>query len=65
MIENMLMNGEDIRGKLLLPYLNNLGIYASEISLEKSFSIRLGKSECPAAGRSDILCQRNEKNPIH
>lgn len=56
------MNEEDIRGKLLLPFLNNLGFDASEISLEKSFSIRLGKSQHTIKGRSDILCKRNGKN---
>lgn len=58
----MLMNEEDIRGNLLLPFLNDLGFDVSEISLEKSFSIRLGKSQRPIHGRSDILCKRNGKN---
>src|SRR5690606_31569178 len=42
------------------------GFDASEISLEKSFSIRLGKSKhtikSTLKGRSDILCKRNGKN---
>ena len=58
----MLMNEEDIRGKLLLPFLNSLGFDASEISLENSFSIRLGKSQHKIKGRSDILCKRNGNN---
>ena len=56
------MNEEEIRGKLLLPFLNDLGFDLSEISLEKSFSIRLGKSKHTIKGRSDILCKRNGKN---
>jgi len=56
------MNEEEIRGKLLLPFLNDLGFDPSEISLEKSFSIRLGKSQRTIHGRSDILCKRNGKN---
>lgn len=58
----VLMNEEEIRGKLLLPYLTDLGFDLSEISLEKSFSIRLGKSKRTISGRSDILCKRNGKN---
>lgn len=56
------MNEEEIRSKLLLPFLNDLGFDLSEISLEKSFSIRLGKSKRTIKGRSDILCKRNGKN---
>ncbi len=56
------MNEEEIRGKLLLPFLNDLGFDVSEISLEKSFSIRLGKSRHAITGRSDILCKRNGIN---
>lgn len=56
------MNEEEIRGKLLLPFLNELGFDLSEISLEKSFSIGLGKSQHIIKGRSDILCRRNGKN---
>ncbi|HCZ34923.1 MAG TPA: NTPase (NACHT family), partial [Cytophagales bacterium] len=56
------MNEEEIRGKLLLPYLNDLGFAISEISLEDTFTIRLGKSQYTIHGRSDILCRRNGKN---
>jgi hypothetical protein len=56
------MNEEEIRSKILLPYLNDLGFDLSEISLETSFSIRLGKSKHAIKGRSDILCKRNGKN---
>lgn len=56
------MNEEEIRGKLLLPFLLDLDFNVSEISLEKSFTIRLGKSQHTIRGRSDILCKRNGKN---
>ncbi|MCY1634401.1 type I restriction enzyme HsdR N-terminal domain-containing protein [Marinifilum sp. D737] len=56
------MNEEDIRGRILLPFLYDLGFDNSEIFLEKSFTIRLGKSCHKISGRSDILCKRNGKN---
>jgi hypothetical protein len=56
------MNEEEIRSKLLLPFLNDLGFDLSEISLERSFSIRLGKTKHIIKGRSDILCKINGKN---
>ena len=56
------MNEEEVRGKILLPYLSDLGFDVSEISLEKSFAIRLGKLKRVINGRSDILCKRNGKN---
>lgn len=45
-----------------MPYLRDLGFDASEISLERSFTIRLGKHRHAIKGRSDILCKRNGKN---
>lgn len=56
------MNEEEIRGKLVLPYLEDLGFDLSEISLEKSFKIRLGKLVRQISGRSDVLCKKNGKN---
>jgi hypothetical protein len=55
------MTEEDIRGKLLLPFLKDLGIEVFEISLEYSFAIRLGKKK-HLTGRSDILCKKHNKN---
>lgn len=56
------MNEEEIRGKLLLPFLEDLGFDNSELFLETSFSIRLGKTNHTIKGRSDILCKKNSKN---
>jgi len=58
----MLNNEEEIRSKILLPYISELGFNLSEISLEKSFKIRLGRSEKIIRGRSDILCRKHDKN---
>ena len=55
------MTEEDIRGNLILPYLKDLGFDVSEISLERAFTIRLGRGKCKT-GRSDILCKRHNKN---
>lgn len=62
MSDNVLINEEEIRGKLLLPFLKDLGFDGNEISLERSFTIRLGKTEKTIRGRSDILCKRFGKN---
>lgn len=55
------MNEEDGKVKILLPFLKDLGFNESDIFLESSFSIRLGKSLIKT-GRSDILCKRNGQN---
>ena len=60
--ENFHMLEEEIRGKLLLPYLNDLGIDLSQIKLEESFTIQLGKTKHLIKGRADILCKANGKN---
>jgi len=57
----MFKNEEDIRGKLILPFLRDLGFDDSEISLEHSFKIQLGKNQYKT-GRSDILCKGQNKN---
>ena len=56
------MNEEEIRSKILMPYVNDLGFEISDISLEKSFKIRLGRKEEVIRGRSDILCKRQDQN---
>ena len=61
-MNRMFNNEEDIRGKLLLPYLEDLGIDINDISLEKSFNIRLGRRKHTIGGRSDILCRINDRN---
>lgn len=57
-----MMNEEEIKANILLPFLRDLGFDVREISFEKSFSIRLGKSVKQIRGRLDILCKRNGKN---
>ena len=55
------MNEEEIRSKILLLFLKDLGFELTDISLESRFTIRLGRSK-HKVGRSDILCKRNGKN---
>lgn len=55
------MSEFDITGKILLPYLKDLGIDSSEISFEDSFTIRLGRNK-HATGRSDMLIKRHGRN---
>ncbi|WP_281631562.1 type I restriction enzyme HsdR N-terminal domain-containing protein [Flavobacterium luteolum] len=55
------MSEFDITGRLLLPYLLDLGIDRSEITFEDSFSIRLGRTK-HATGRSDMLVKRHGRN---
>tara|TARA_R110001599_G_scaffold244895_1_gene444985 strand:- start:84137 stop:87004 length:2868 start_codon:yes stop_codon:yes gene_type:complete len=63
---NTIENEEDIRFKLLHPFLESLGFDSSEIIVEKNFTIRLGKSVINKtgykSGRLDLLCKRNAQN---
>lgn len=65
------MNEEEIKVKLVLPYLKSLGFKESDIELETKFTIPLGRnSYCIssgkhkkiAAGRLDILCRKGSNN---
>jgi len=60
---------EDLRGKVLLPYLKSIGISPSDILLEFSFKIRLPRKTTVVSsneedlvkhGRADILCRTPE-----
>ncbi len=62
---------EDLKNKIIFPYLLGLNFLPNEIELEKNFTIRLGKkSWSPNSkkdihllrGRLDILCKRNGMN---
>lgn len=62
---------EEIKNKILLPYLSQIGITPDNISFEKSFSFKLGKNVYKvetteqielAQGRLDILCKKGDKN---
>lgn len=66
-----LENEEDVKNKLIVPYLLSLGFDISELSFEKSFWLRVGRSlhnidtEKKARGarsRLDILVKRNGQN---
>ncbi|MHC2994143.1 MAG: type I restriction enzyme HsdR N-terminal domain-containing protein [Candidatus Atribacteria bacterium] len=64
-------NEEDLKQKVVLPYIESLGFAKNELEYEKNFSIRLGRNvycinNCKkkenAKGRLDILCKRGDKN---
>ena len=64
-------NEEDLKQKVVLPYIKSLGFTLNELEFEKNFSIRLGrnvycinnyKKKQNAKGRLDILCKRGDKN---
>lgn len=67
-----LANEEDVKNKLLVPYLLSLGFDISELSFERSFQLRVGRSLRPiddiekkvsiARPRLDILVKRNGQN---
>ncbi len=61
---NTVPTEEDLRGRILLPYLTALGIGSDQVQLEKSFSINLGKTAVKinskttnrkVGGRLDVL----------
>jgi hypothetical protein len=66
------MNEEEVKAKIVLPFLARLGLQASEITFEKSFSLRIGTNTiqvngCDPArgivrGRLDILIRRHNTN---
>ena len=66
-----IFNEEDLKQKVVLPYIKNLGFTLDELEYEKNFSIRLGrnvycinnyKKKENAKGRLDILCKSGDKN---
>lgn len=66
----MINNEEDVKNKIVLPYLNSLGISLDEVQYEKNFSFKLGKNTYKvgkrnskkAIGFSDILYRMGDKN---
>jgi len=63
------VNEEEIKTKVILPYIESLGISKEDLSLERSFSIKLGKTVHTktdksenGTGRLDILCKKGNFN---
>ena len=66
-----LANEEEVKIKIVLPYLKSLGFQKEELNFEKSFSLNLGRYAYKinteeqyqnASARLDILVKRNDKN---
>ncbi len=66
-----LMTEEEIKTRIILPYLADLGFDPAEVSLERTFSVRLRrnthqlsseKDGYAVSGRLDLLCRRANKN---
>lgn len=66
----MAQNEEDVKNKIVVPYLKSLGFSIDEIQFEKKFSFILGtntyqvgkNNSRKALGYSDILCKVGDKN---
>lgn len=61
------MNEEDIKNKIIVPYLNTLGFEEDELNFEYNFTLQLGRNifdnkEIRLKGRADILVKYNAKN---
>ena len=66
------MNEEEVKVRVVLPWLDRLGIDRTEIQLERTFSVRIGRSTVPVGapsgenaqkrGRLDLLVKRGEQN---
>lgn len=46
------MNEEEVKTKIVLPYLQRLGLRASELSFESSFSLQIGTNKVSVNGRA-------------
>jgi hypothetical protein len=64
------MNEEEVKVKIVLPFLASLGIEITDLQLETSFSVQLGRrvadykkpSSHESRGRLDILVKRGDRN---
>lgn len=65
------MNEEEVKARIILPWLQNLGLAPDDVALETSFSLRIGTNSVVIGGRSgkalqrarlDILVRRNGRN---
>ena len=65
----MFCSEEDLKNKIVLPYLQDLDFQPADVSFERSFTIRLGRTKHTIGngkdtprGRLDILCRKENKN---
>lgn len=67
------MNEEEVKAKIILPFLQSLGLRASDLQLETGFQVRVGRhvldlsthkmtSRTSVGARLDILVKRNRAN---
>lgn len=59
------LNEEEVKQKIVLPLLREMGFNSDELEFEKLLSIRLGRKEKnipKIEGRLDILCKRENRN---
>lgn len=59
------LSEEDLKNKVLLPYLQSLGFGVDDLSFEKNFSLQLGRSKHKVGrihGRLDVLCKHGKQN---
>lgn len=63
------MNEEEVKIKIVLPWLSQLGVSTTDLRLETSFSVRVGRQNCSVnsvessvRARLDILVQRQGRN---
>ena len=70
-IQGVVSNEEELKAKIILPYIDSLGFTLEDIELETGLNIRLGrKAYCidtagfkeNARGRLDILCKKGNRN---
>ena len=62
------MNEEEVKNKIIIPFLNSIGFDSEQLSFEESFNLCLGKRLLPKEdisfnGRLDILVKFNN-NPF-
>jgi hypothetical protein len=60
------MNEEEVKARVLLPYLSRVGLAVDELSLATPFRIRLARktvsSPSMVSGRSNLLVRRGDEN---
>ena len=56
-------NEEDVKNKLVIPYLNGIGIKTEELKFEKSFKLIVGKQTIKINSQNEELLKKGQLNP--